>query len=366
MLSKADDYPIHQTPEPIAYAGTDRNFYDRYFFNGYEPDLSSFFAVAFGVYPHLNVADAHFSTIRDGVQHNVHASRELHMERLDLTVGPIAIEVLQPLQRLRVTVAETDGISAELECTGRAFPIEEPRFVRRDGPRSRFDYTRLTQNVRWTGWIEVDGVRTELSGDAAGTRDRSWGLRPIGARDRQPTLPEQTPQFYWLWTPVNFAGRSVFFHVNDDEHGEPWNRRAVLCPDGAAQGEAVETEQARAHVDFAPGTRFPRSGRVEIEPPGAAPLTMEFAPEALFQMRGLGYQHRKWGHGNYVGALEVEREDIVLADVDPRDPLQLHVQALSRVTLEQDGDRQEGAGVFECFALGPYAPYGLTGLADPT
>ena len=34
-LSKGDDYPIHQTPEPIAYAGTDRNFYDRYFFNGY-------------------------------------------------------------------------------------------------------------------------------------------------------------------------------------------------------------------------------------------------------------------------------------------------------------------------------------------
>ncbi|MCZ6711093.1 MAG: hypothetical protein O7B25_12080, partial [Gammaproteobacteria bacterium] len=26
MLTKADDYPIHQTPEPIAYSGTDRNF----------------------------------------------------------------------------------------------------------------------------------------------------------------------------------------------------------------------------------------------------------------------------------------------------------------------------------------------------
>ena len=35
MLSKADDFPIHQNPEPIAYAGVSRNFYDRYFFNGY-------------------------------------------------------------------------------------------------------------------------------------------------------------------------------------------------------------------------------------------------------------------------------------------------------------------------------------------
>ena len=34
-LTRGDDYPIHQTSEPIAYSGTDRNFYDRYFFNGY-------------------------------------------------------------------------------------------------------------------------------------------------------------------------------------------------------------------------------------------------------------------------------------------------------------------------------------------
>src|SRR4029453_9421582 len=54
-LSKGDDFPIHQTPEPIAYSGYDRNFYDRYFFNGYSPDGSEFVAVAFGVYPALNV-----------------------------------------------------------------------------------------------------------------------------------------------------------------------------------------------------------------------------------------------------------------------------------------------------------------------
>ena len=35
MLTKADDYPVHQLPEPIATSGTDRNFYDRFFFNGF-------------------------------------------------------------------------------------------------------------------------------------------------------------------------------------------------------------------------------------------------------------------------------------------------------------------------------------------
>jgi hypothetical protein len=35
MLSRFDDYPIHQTPEPIVHrASSDPNAYDRYWFNG--------------------------------------------------------------------------------------------------------------------------------------------------------------------------------------------------------------------------------------------------------------------------------------------------------------------------------------------
>ncbi len=76
MLTKADDYPIHQTAEPVAYSGTDRNFYDRYFFNGYQRNGDVFFAGALGVYPHLNVMDASFCVIHQGKQYNVHASRD--------------------------------------------------------------------------------------------------------------------------------------------------------------------------------------------------------------------------------------------------------------------------------------------------
>ena len=227
MLTRGDEYPLHQTPEPIAFSGSDRNFYDRYFFCGYLPDGSGYFALAFGVYPHLNIADAHFSTLRDGVQHCIHASRILHMERMDLQVGPIRIEVIEPLQALHVTVAETDGISADLICEGRAFPLQEPRFSRRIGPRMLMDLTRFTQNVRWRGAISVDGAAIAYEG-GLGTRDRSWGVRPIGAADAQPTVPMIAPQFYWLWAPTNFANLSLFFHVNEDERGEAWNSRAAF------------------------------------------------------------------------------------------------------------------------------------------
>ena len=42
MLTKGDDYPIHQRSTPIAEVGTSRNFYDRYFFNGYTKDETYF------------------------------------------------------------------------------------------------------------------------------------------------------------------------------------------------------------------------------------------------------------------------------------------------------------------------------------
>ena len=70
MISEGDDFPIHQLPTPIAEVGTERNFYDRYFFNGYNEDGTIFFGAAFCVYPNLNLKDASFIFVTDGIQHN--------------------------------------------------------------------------------------------------------------------------------------------------------------------------------------------------------------------------------------------------------------------------------------------------------
>jgi hypothetical protein len=361
MLTKGDDYPIHQTPEPIAYSGTDRNFYDRYFFNGYQQDGSDFFAIAFGVYPHLNVADAHFSCIRGKTQHCVHASRLLEMERMDLAVGPIRIEIVEPLKSLRVIVDQQDGISADLTFVGRAFPLEEPRFIRRIGPRTFMDYTRLTQNGHWQGWIEVDGVRRDVSG-AQGTRDRSWGIRPIGASDPQPTVPQMVPQFYWLWSPVNFSNGSLFFHVNDDQHGRPWNTRAVWCPDGASAPDMLESDDCHMDVSLKPGWRHASDALLTAQLPDGRALEARFTTGPTFLMRGIGYGHPEWTHGGWKGPLVVEREDIDLAALQPGRPDHLHIQAISQVALTIDGQVQQGTGILEQLMLGAYDPLGLTSL----
>jgi hypothetical protein len=109
MLTHGDEYPIRQTAEPVAYAGTDRNFYDRYFFSGYKADGSDFFALAFGVYPHLNVADAHFSCLRRETQHCIHASRILNMERIGRAGRGRGIRCRTPADIMRPAAAREVG-----------------------------------------------------------------------------------------------------------------------------------------------------------------------------------------------------------------------------------------------------------------
>jgi hypothetical protein len=353
MLTRGDDYPIHQTPEPIAYSGSDRNFYDRYFFNAYSPNGSTFVAVAFGVYPALNVADAHVSILKDGRQRCLHASRVLGMERMELSVGPIRIEVIEPLQKLRVVLDATEGLACDLTFEGRAFPIEEPRFTRRNGPRLFMDYTRLTQNVRVSGSIDADGARADCSG-WLGTRDRSWGIRPVGAPDPQATPGGSVFGFFWQWTPLNFDDRSVFFHLNADPDGSAWNTRAVILTDGEGPAGGQHVEHPTLETTLIPGLRHASKGVLR-----AGETTVEITPRATFLMRGIGYGG-EWRHGALRGPLDVAREDIDVAGADMTRPENLHIQAISTAVLSAPGEpNRRGVGVFEQLILGPYAPLGL-------
>ncbi len=362
VLTQADDFPVHQTPEPVALGPSDRNFYDRYFFNAFAPDGSFFLAAAFGLYPNINIADAHFSLLINGEQHCVHASRWLNWERMNLQVGPIRIRVLQALQRLELSVEPTDGIAASLVFEGRAFPIQEPRFTHRFGSRMFMDITRLTQNCRVSGWFEVSGRRQLLPAEALGTRDRSWGVRPLGAPDPQPLAPPYRPSVAWLWTPLHFADRSVFFHRMADETGQAWNTRAVVCPDGAGPQDMQHAE--RPGVSLLPqGERHPTGARVSLPfADGATDLRIEAqgGPSGRFHMKGIGYSHPQWGHGMHQGEQVCEVERFRPDELDLSRLENLHVQVLSRATLTPPGQAPlQGIGTFEYSIRGAHPTLGL-------
>ena len=364
MLTKGDDYPIHQTAEPIAFAGSDRNFYDRYFFNGYSADGELFFAAALGVYPHLNIMDAAFAIRIGERQYNLHASRHLGMERMDTEVGPIRVEVIEPLKRLRLAVKDPEhGIEADLVFEGRHFPIEEPRCTRRSGSRMLMDVTRMTQLGRWSGRVRVGGRQIDLQHrQVFATRDRSWGVRPIGERDPQPIVPTQPPQIHWIWIPATLEDRVMLYYLNHDGDGVPWNYGMMMCRD---DGTVEHFAGAMLDLTLAPGTRWPARASLSVPHRGGGHYRIDVEAGPKFFMSGIGYMNPDWGHGMHKGPLQVAYDEISLAEVTRYEAPHHHVQAFSHVEMTTpEGRLIKGVGAFEMLSVGDYRPLGLTGMFD--
>ena len=105
MISALDEYPLHQAPLSLAYpASSDRNFYDRCYFNAHDRTGEIFLVTGLGVYPNLGVIDAFACVRRGDHQHAVRMSDALGDDRIDQQVGPYRIEVVEPLQGLRVVL----------------------------------------------------------------------------------------------------------------------------------------------------------------------------------------------------------------------------------------------------------------------
>jgi hypothetical protein len=292
------------------------------------------------------------------VQTSVHASRRAPLERTETRAGPIAVEVLDAMRSLRLHVADNEmGVRAELRFGARTVAVEEPRFTRRSGARVMMDATRFTQWGTWEGFVQVDGERIEVdASQVLGTRDRSWGIRPVG--EPEGGAPGGPGQFFWLWAPLHFDDLCTHFDVVEDGEGRVENANGstvAIIADPAdevidyGEGIATKMESVSHRIRWRPGTRFRGDERV---------IALE--PMLTFQMLGLGYLHPEWGHGLWKGEEVVGCEQWKLADLDPLDPRHIHVQELCRARM---GER-EGIGILEQLVIGPHQPSGFEELFD--
>ena len=377
MLNPLDDYAVHQTPEPLAHpASTDANVYDRYFFNGYDDDGDLVFAVALGVYPNRRIIDAAVTVVHDGRQRSLHASGRMPADRTVTTVGPIRVEVVEPLRQLRVTATAPElGVEADLVFTATTPVIEEPRYQWRVDQSLLMDLTRMTQFGRWSGTIDVDGTHHAIRPEAhRGCRDRSWGIRPVGDQARGADR-HVLPQFFWLWAPINLDdGGAVHLDVNEYEDGRRWHQAAMLVPAlaaDAAPGDRFDPDAAELlpgldhHLDWQPGTRRAASATFDLMGLRRARHQLELEPVASLLMKGLGYSSADWPHGGWKGELAVGSEAWVVADLDPTDITNVHVQQLVRARLVgPDGVTRTGTGVLEILAVNAHQPSGLEGFSE--
>jgi hypothetical protein len=371
MLSPFDDYAIHQTPDPVAQpASGDRNAYDRYWLNGYTDDGEFYFGLGAAVYPNRQVMDCGFSIVRDGEQHAFHASRRAPSDPSHTEIGPFRLEVIEPMRQVRLTIAPNDtDIECDLHFNARTACIEEGRQTMRQAGRVIMDSTRFTQFGRWQGEIRYAGQTVPVDATRVyGTKDRSWGIRPVG---EPPGGAPNTrgPQIFFLWAPIQWADRCSHFIVFEDETGHPWHQGGMIVPAYATPAEIPGVEDAATvrmrgvdhRVQYVPGTRRAGAATLGLIERGGERHQIELEPLLCFRMKGIGYTHMQWGHGVWQGELAVAGESWKTADLDPMAIDNQHIQQVVRATW---GDEQ-GVGVLEQIALGPHETYGFKELLDP-
>lgn len=371
MLTKFDDYPIHQTIEPVAHpASSDRNVYDRYWFNGYADDGEFYFGIGMGLYPNRGILDCAFSIVRDGEQHSFHGSRRAPGEPSDTSVGPFRIEIVEPMRSARVTLEPNEtGIECDLTFTARTACVEEGRQTLRSGTRPVYDVTRFAQFGRWQGTVTYAGNTVPV--DAArvyGTKDRSWGIRPVGPPETDGAPSNRLPQFFFMWAPIHWDDVCTHFGVFEDETGFAWHQDGAIVPAYDSPDRIPGTEdpgiRKMASVDhevtYASGTRRAAVAEIALIERDGSRHEISLEPLLCFQMKGIGYTHPEWGHGRWKGELAIGGESWKSADLNPLALDNLHVQQVMRARM---GDK-EGIGVMEQIVIGPHAPSGFKELLD--
>lgn len=371
MLNKLDDFPVHQTPEPLAQAATsDRNVYDRTWFNGYAADSSYYFGLGMAIYPHRSVQDAAFSVIRPGgLQHCFYGSRRAPTERTDMSVGPIRIEVIEPMRRSRVILEENEsGLACDLTFSARTAAIQEGRQTLWRGAQRTMDATRFDQFGRWEGSIETPEGEIKVDPEVChATKDRSWGVRGVG----EPVTggaPQQFGGFFFLWAPLfwdDHISHAIFF---DGQRGEALVREGLTAPLYASEAEVpgvedglVDRKAGAVHrVEYHPGTRLARYAEIDLIELDGSKRTICLEPTLRFQFKGLGYGHPVWRQGAWQGELAIGHESFDPAELNLLAPENIHVQQVMKAS---DGERT-GIGVLEQIVIGPYAPAGFKDVLD--
>jgi hypothetical protein len=374
-LSPLDDFPLHQTAESMLHVATsDRNFYDRYYFNAHRCADDLFLALGLGQYPNLGVTDAFAAVVHRGVHRVVRASRELGADRGDTRVGPFHVEVLDPLSRLRVVlepgVAEEVGeeggtpteygLSFDLTWTGAIPATREPRqFVRREG-RVWMDSVRLAQTGRWEGVLRISGEEIAVTPDVwRGARDRSWGIRPVGEPEPAGIRGRAgaPPTFHWVYAPMQFEDFSVLVIAQEDEDGTRVLEEAVMVfADGRPARHLGRPEIA---LHYTPGTRDTPSAVVAFPDTCAEVRVTQLVP--LHMAVGSGYGlDQDWRHGMYQGPVpKVQHLKLPAEEAARRSGMFGITERLARFHYEGPEGPRTGYGLFETLFIGAHRPSGF-------
>lgn len=363
-ISPMDETLAHQTADTFDHVFTsDRNFYDRYYFNLHPKGDEFFLVTGMGQYPNLGTTDAFVCVSMGDTQYVVRASRELGGDRMDTRVGPFGVEVVESLKQVRVWCEDNEhDVSFDLLFEGSSPVAEEPRTVIRRHGAIEMDTSRYTQAGSWSGSLTVAGKTVVISNqNHLGVRDHSWGVRQIG----EPVAPgikikDYTDRygFFHTWVPMQFENYLLKLFIEENVEGERLVEESVKVNSFDRGGAIQQMGRPEHKFSFKSGTRELSAAVLEFTDPEGNQMSVKATPlRTVYLAGGSGYSAKPdWAHGMYQGPLKVEGLSFDIGDPAVRAELASLYETLCKFELSTG---EVTYGMLENLIIGMCPNYGF-------
>ena len=371
-LGAADEYFNHQIVDTQAVVFTsDPAWTEKVCAMAMAKDGSLQLGFGLGKYTNRNVMDCYSGISRGVEQITVRGSRRLSDAPEQLGVGPIRYEVIEPLKRIRFSLEanEVQPIAFDWLFESILPPTMEERTHNRSMFRVASELVRYHQIGTCSGWVEIDGVRTEMDPDTwVSTRDHSWGVRyDVGEppTDLEPRGGLDGAQFQFFWSPIlmtrsDGSHYGLFFNVARTEAPGflQKNVTAIIEHEDGRVEHMVDIEQ-----DFTYNTSNRRlaGGRsIATMTDGSTRIfTVEVLNDTGFHLgAGLYFGWNGHHHGEWRGELNVEGERIADCST-PENARLLHQIRDTAVRVTDVTGEGVGFGNMQPIAFGAFPALGL-------
>jgi hypothetical protein len=213
------------------------------------------------------VIDGWASAAHGNRQVVVRASRALRPRYDELAVGPIRLSIVEPMQRVHLTVEDNpSGIELDVELTSQSPPFAEDRYQHVKFGAVITDTIRYTTVCRAGGRGRAMGHELTIDGWHA-MRDHSWGIRssmgvPTRLSGTDRTDEETFDRALRLWVPFEAGDHTGFINTHEDPDGRPLDFEGRLdWPDG----RSVALTGMSHELTYRPGTQWPTGGTLVLD-----------------------------------------------------------------------------------------------------
>ncbi|MGH9019339.1 MAG: hypothetical protein ACRDY1_16445 [Acidimicrobiales bacterium] len=328
----------HQIADTVAVVGTsDPSWTEKVCAMAAAKDGSLQLGFGLGKYTNRNVMDGYAGISRGVEQMTVRASRRLANAPETTVIGPVRYEVEKPYATVLFALEPNPAqpISFEWRFSAIVPPFMEDRTHMRRGTRVAADLVRYHQIGDASGWVEIDGRRTEISPAGwVSTRDHSWGVRydvGLPPPDLEPGDPLAGLSFRMIWSPIAMerpdgSRYGIFLHYQIFQGPGFVHKHVVTGGVEHSDGRTEPFTDIEPELTFDPVTRRLCGGRLHATGADGSLRTLgvDVVSDTGFHLgAGLYFGFDGHHHGEWRGDLVVDGERIPDC-TDPATARRLH------------------------------------------